>query len=341
LRATNAKPTLSAVSDLNECSTQNISGAFHPAWWLPGAHLQTLWPALLRRAPAPALRRERVELPDGDFIDVDWAGERGPIVVVLHGLGGSSDSHYARGILRAVVRQGWRGAVLHFRGCSGEPNRLPRSYHAGETGDLRTFLAMLRRREPHTPLAAVGYSLGGNVLLKWLGEQGAAAVIQAAVAVSVPYDLGDAARRLSQGFSRVYERYLLRSLQLTIVRKRARLPLPWERKDIAAITSLREFDDRITAPLHGFRDADDYYARATCRPHLANIAAATLLIHAADDPFMSPTVVPAGRELSRATKLELSPHGGHVGFIAGERWAPHYWLETRIPAFFAAHFHED
>jgi predicted alpha/beta-fold hydrolase len=218
---------------------------------------------------------------------------------------------------------------------------LPRSYHAGETGDLHAFLAMLRRREPHTPLAAVGYSLGGNVLLKWLGEQGGNAPVEAAAAVSVPYDLSDAARRLRQGFSRVYERYLLSSLQAALMQKRARLPLPWERDEIASITSLREFDDRITAPLHGFRDANDYYARATCRPYLTTVAVPTLLIHAADDPFMSPTVVPAGRELSRATLLELSPHGGHVGFIAGERWAPHYWLETRIPAFFAAHLHDD
>lgn len=327
---------------MNGSSPKIIPGAFRPAWWLPGGHLQTLWPALLLRPiPPTAARRERLELPDGDFIDVDWVGKQGPIVVVLHGLGGSSDSHYARGILRAVALRGWRGALMHFRGCSGEPNRLPRSYHAGDTGDLDMFIASLREREPHTPLAAAGYSLGGSVLLKWLGEQGANAPVKAAVAVSVPYDLADAATRLRRGFSRVYERRLLRCLQQSFAQKCARLPLPWDGRDIASIKSLREFDERVTAPLHGFRDADDYYTRAACRPYLAGIAAPTLLIHAADDPFMSPGVVPGAKELSGSTLLELSPHGGHVGFVSGAPWAPQCWLETRIPAFFAAHFHDN
>lgn len=312
-----------------------VPAAFRPAWWLPGAHLQTMWPALTPRGLRVPIRRRRIELPDGDFIDVDWVGERGPIVVVLHGLGGSSASHYARGILRTVASRGWRGALMHFRGCSGEANRLPRGYHAGETGDLHSFIAMLRQREPRTPLAAVGYSLGGNVLLKWLGEQGAAAPVRAAVAVSVPFDLANAAARLHRGFSRVYELRLLRSLQQGVARKAARLALPWDRRTIAAIKSLREFDERITAPLHGFRDADDYYARATCRPYLSGISTPTLAIHAADDPFMSPTAVPKAREFSAAITLELASRGGHVGFVGGEPWAPRYWLETRIPAFLA------
>jgi uncharacterized protein len=325
-------------SEASASSRRIVPGAFRPAWWLPGAHLQTIWPALAPRRLGLSISRRRVELPDGDFIDVDWVGERGPIVVVLHGLGGSSASHYVRGMLRAIALRGWRAALMYFRGCSGEPNRLPRSYHAGETGDLDTFIAMLRQREPHTPLAAVGYSLGGNVVLKWLGERGAAAPLRAAVAVSVPFDLADAADRVHQGFSRVYELRMLRSLQQLMRDKATRLPLPWDGKAIAAIKSLREFDDRITAPLHGFRGAEDYYARASCRPYLSVIVTPSLVIHAADDPFMSPAVVPRERELSMAVRLELSSRGGHVGFVGGEPWAPRYWLETRIPDFLATRF---
>ena len=324
-------------TDAGVSSQRIIPAAFRPAWWLPGAHLQTMWPALASRWLKPTLRRRRVELPDGDFIDVDWVGEGGPIVVVLHGLGGASDSHYVRGMLSAIARQGWRGALMHFRGCSGEVNRLARGYHAGETGDLDTFIAMLRQNEPRTPLAVIGYSLGGNVLLKWLGERGDAAPARAAVAVSVPFDLANAAMRVHQGFSRVYELRMLRSLKAVMSLKAAQQPLPWDKKTIAAITSLREFDDRITAPLHGFRDADDYYARASCKPYLAAVATPSLVIHAADDPFMSPSVVPTARQLSAAMTLELSNHGGHVGFVGGQPWAPQYWLESRVPAFLASH----
>ncbi|MEK7322712.1 MAG: hydrolase [Pseudomonadota bacterium] len=307
--------------------------SFKPAWWLPGGHVQTLWPALLRRTISPVTRRERVELPDGDFIDVDWAGEAGPIVIVLHGLGGSLDSHYARGILRAVAARGWRGALMHFRGCGGEPNRLLRGYHAGDTGDLASFVALLRQREPHTPLTAVGYSLGGNVLLKWLGEQGDDSPLAAAAAVSVPFDLGAATARMRQGFSRIYDQRLLRCLQDALTRKSAVMDLPWDAAAIAAIATLREFDERITAPLHGFRDAEDYYDRASCRSYLPRINTPTLIVHAADDPFMPLSVVPLAHQFSATTCLELSPSGGHVGFVSGAPWAPRYWLEARIPEY--------
>jgi predicted alpha/beta-fold hydrolase len=329
---------MAGPSDMNGPSRHIVPAAFRPAWWLPGAHLQTIWPALMPRGSGLSTIRQRIELPDGDFIDVDWVGEHGPIVVVLHGLGGDSSSHYARGMLRAIAARGWRGALMYFRGCSGESNRLPRSYHAGETGDLNTFIATLRRREPQTPLAVIGYSMGGNVALKWLGEQGRAAPVRAVAAVSVPFDLANAATRVHQGFSRLYERRMLRSLQALVTRKAARMALPWDAPTIAAIASLREFDDRITAPLHGFRGADDYYARATCKPYLSGISAPTLVIHAENDPFMSSTVVPEERELSAAVTLELSPRGGHVGFVGGNPWAPHYWLETRIPDFLTTRF---
>lgn len=313
---------------------------FRPAWWLPGPHGQTLWPALFRFKPRPALRRERIELPDGDFLDLDWsAGEQGPIVLVLHGLEGSSDSGYARGLLHRVAMQGWRGVVMHFRGCSGEANRLARSYNAGDTGDLAYVVSLLQQREPATPLACVGYSLGGNALLKWLGETGTT-LPSVAVAVSVPFLLDSAAQRMSQGFSRLYQRHLLKHLRANYRRKqRARLPLPVTLKEMAKLQDFYTFDDKVTAPLHGYAGVDDYYARASCRRYLRGIRTPTLILHALDDPFMLPSVTPQAEELSDCTALELSQQGGHVGFVTGAwPWQATYWLEQRIPAFLAEHW---
>lgn len=314
--------------------------AFRPAWWLPGPHAQTLWPVLFRRRPRLALRRERLELPDGDFLDLDWTiGERGPIVLILHGLEGSSASHYARGLLAALVRHGWRGVVMHFRGCSGQPNRLARRYCAADTADLAYVADWLRRREPDTPLAAVGYSLGGNALLKWLGEAGADLPLRAAVAVSTPFLLDHTARRLQQGFSRLYQLHLLRALKggyRAKFRHRSDGPIPLA--ELAAIRDFYGFDDRITAPLHGYAGVHDYYARASCRPDLGRIRVPTLILHASDDPFMRPETAPKASELSSSVRLELSPGGGHVGFVAGPwPWRADYWLERRIPAFLAEH----
>ncbi|MDQ2695253.1 MAG: hydrolase [Pseudomonadota bacterium] len=313
------------------------NSGFQPAWWLPGPHLQTLWPALCRRLPPVGVRRERLELADGDFVDLDWSlNPAGPVVVILHGLEGSSASGYARGLLAAAVGRGWRAVVLHFRGCSGQPNRLARSYNAGDTVDLAAVVEELRRREPATPLAAVGYSLGGNVLLKWLGET-PHGPLAAAAAVSVPFVLDLAAQRLQRGFSRLYQRHLLRNLKAAYRRKfrhRGDLPLPLA--GLAGLGDFYAFDDRVTAPLHGYAGVHDYYARASCRPYLKNIRTPTLILHALDDPFMLPAVVPDAAGLSPWVTLELSRHGGHVGFVAGRLpWRPRYWLEERIPAFLA------
>lgn len=311
---------------------------FQPAWWLANPHAQTLWPVLCRRRPRLALRRERLELPDGDFLDLDWTpGDRGPIALILHGLEGSSGSHYARGLLAAIVRQGWRGAVMHFRGCGGQPNRLARSYCAGDTTDIAHVVHDLWRREPTTSLAAIGYSLGGNALLKWLGEIGGDTPLQAAVAVSVPFLLDTAARRLGQGFSRLYQFYLLRELKHTYRRKfhdRSDGPIPLV--ELAGLRDFYAFDDRVTAPLHSYAGVHDYYARASCRPYLRHIRIPTLLLHTLDDPFMLPEAIPEREELSASIRLELSPQGGHVGFVAGRwPWRAEYWLEQRIPAFLA------
>jgi hypothetical protein len=308
---------------------------FVPAWWCRGPHAQTVWARLARRAPEIRFWRERLELPDGDFIDLDWSENgNGPIVIVLHGLEGSSGSPYARGLMHAIEQRGWRGVVMHFRGCSGEPNRLARSYHSGDTGDLSCFVNTLRRREPHTPLAVVGFSLGGNVLLKWLGKAGGAAPLRSAVAVSVPYVLGCAADRLNQGFSRLYQWQLLRSLRNNVAEKRNRIKLPLRIRDLSTLRSFRDFDEHVTAPLHGFDGADHYYTVSSSRQYLKDIVVPTLLLHARDDPFMIENAIPEPDELSEAVVLELSTHGGHVGFVTGTwPWRAHYWLEERIPAY--------
>ena len=311
---------------------------FKPAWWCRGAHAQTLWPYFARRRLTVPLRRERIELADGDFVDLDWLAtdSAGPIVLILHGLEGSSRSKYALGMLQAIGARDWRGAVMHFRGCSGEPNRLSRSYHSGETLDIGELVAMLKRREPHTDIAVVGYSLGGNVLLKWLGEQGATAPVRAAAAVSVPFLLAESAARLERGFSRVYQWEFVKRLKRSVDAKRRRMALPLKIEDLSGIGSFREFDEHVTAPLHGFAGADDYYARASSRRFLKQIEIPTLILHSRDDPFMLPTTAPRPQELSASTELELYDSGGHVGFVGGDwPWRACYWLERRIPTFLA------
>lgn len=316
-----------------------VSSDFRPAWWLPGPHLQTLIPNLLHRTPPKGMQRERLELADGDFLDLVWAGPpEGPLVLVLHGLEGSVRSPYAVGIINALAATGYRVALMHFRGCSGEPNRLPRSYHSGETGDLNTVVDELRRRNPDRTLFALGYSLGGNALLKWLGEQRSNAPVSAAVAVSVPFDLSRAQRRLQQGFSRVYQWHLLNRLRRSVRTKARLMELPVAVDQLASVHSFRQFDDQVTAPLHGFRDADDYYNRCSSRQFLASITVPTLVLQAKDDPFMSPDGLPTRSELSAHVTLELSQTGGHVGFVSGNLpWRPRYWLEERIRAEFARH----
>jgi predicted alpha/beta-fold hydrolase len=305
---------------------------FRPAWWLPGPHLQTLYPTLCRRRAHPQLGRERLELADGDFIDLDWTDSNGgPVVLVLHGLEGSLASHYSGGILGALTASGYHAALMYFRGCSGEPNRLPRSYHSGETADLQAVIDHIRRRHPATPLAVIGYSLGGNVLLKWLGEQGQAAALTTAVAISVPFELDSAARRLEQGLSRIYQRYLLRKLRRAVRLKATVHPPPVSLEELSRLATFHQFDDAVTAPLHGFKGVGDYYRRSSSRQYLDRIVVPTLILQAQDDPFLPARAIPVDADLSKAVTLELSPRGGHVGFIAGRiPFAADYWLETRI-----------
>lgn len=312
-----------------------VPSTFRPAWWLSNPHAQTVWGSRLRPPSRIKLLWERLELPDGDFLDLTWSGQgKGPIVIVLHGLEGSYRSRYASGILKAIAQQNWRGVLLHFRGCSGEPNRLARSYHSGDTGDFQTVLTILHQREPTTPLAAIGYSLGGNVLLKWLGEKGKRAGLSAAVGISIPFDLARAAWRLEQGRSRIYQWSLIKSLQRSLRRKFHDQDCPFDLKALRKVRTFKEFDNLVTAPLHGFIDANDYWQRSSCRPFLHQIQIPTLLLQSIDDPFLPEDALPSIINLSSAVRLELSSKGGHVGFISGHwPWQPQYWLEQRITEF--------
>lgn len=306
---------------------------FKPAWWLPGPHLQTIWANRVRRKPAVTLVRERIELEDGDFIDLDWNDQQqGPLILILHGLEGSSDSNYAAGILRSFSQRGWSAVVMHFRGCSGEANRLARRYHAGETSDLTRIVELLRQRHPDRPLFALGYSLGGNVLLKWLGETGENNPITAALAISVPYKLADCAERLNHGFSQVYQKILLAVMKRATRQKYARRN-DIDLRIIKQQRTIRDFDNSITAPLHGFTDVEHYYGSASSYQYLNQISTPTLLLHAQNDPFMWPSTLPIENDLSDQVTLELSQYGGHVGFVSGSPFKSMYWLEQRIPEY--------
>jgi uncharacterized protein len=308
---------------------------FQAARWLADPHLQTLWPQLVRRQQAVVLRPERLELPDGDFVDLCWTRNKsGPVVAVFHGLEGSINSPYAKGIMASIQARGWRGVFMHFRGCSGESNRLDRNYHSGDTGDIAYLLETLHKRKPDTPLAAVGFSLGGNALLKYLGEYPGLNYLSAAVAVSVPFLLDVGADRLNQGVSKIYQRHLISRLQKKMKAKYRDRQAPISIDHVEKLTTFHLFDDQITAPLHGFDGVDDYYNRSSSRQFLKHIDTQTLIIHSIDDPFMTPAAIPREDELAQQVCLELSDRGGHVGFIGGKYpWQASYWLEQRIPEF--------
>jgi predicted alpha/beta-fold hydrolase len=316
-----------------------IQSAFRPAWWLPGPHLQTLFPSLFRRRRPPPLTRERLELPDGDFLDLEWTSRTpGSMVLILHGLEGSLESHYTGSMLAALAREGYNACLMYLRGCSGEPNRLPYSYHSGKTEDLDFVVRTILEHLPGIPLAIIGFSLGGNILLKWLGEQGEAAQIRTAVAISVPFDLNQAALQLEQGLSRIYQHHLVKKLHGS-ARKKARFhPLPWPVERLSELGTFRRFDNEVTAPLNGFRDVDDYYTRASSKQYLKAIQVPTLLIQASDDPFLPATALPQNDDLSPAVTLELSRRGGHVGFVSGNNpMRPQYWLEQRVIRHLGSH----
>jgi predicted alpha/beta-fold hydrolase len=318
---------------------------FRPARWLRNRHLQTIYPSLpIPGVPRPPLVRETLELPDGDVTAVDWltnaprTSETSPLLVVLHGLESSAQSSYARQLLHAASRHGWRASVLHFRDCGDYRNRLPRRYHAGETDDLRYFLRKLKTEGHRGPLLAAGFSLGGNVLLKYLGENGDDTPLVAAAAISVPLKLRSSAEALTKGFSRIYQRYLINRMKRSVRRKfnRHTAAFDWDRGMRA--TTFAEFDDAVTAPLHGFASKDDYYDRCSSVSFLGTIARPTLILNALDDPFMAPDIFPDETSLSEFVTLEISENGGHVGFIhGGTPWRPQFYVPQRIIDFLEPH----
>jgi hypothetical protein len=310
--------------------------------WLPGGHAQTIWPLLIK-GPLPRYRRERWDTPDSDFIDLDWiSGKPGaPCVALFHGLEGSSRSHYARRLMHAVEARGWHGVVVHFRGCSGEPNRLPRAYHSGDSQEIDWVVRRLHARR-YPALFLAGVSLGGNAMLKWLAEQGVPArlLVGAAVAVSAPLDLAAANTALSSGFNLVYAKHFLRTLIPAALEKERRFPGRIDVRRAIASRTLRDFDDAVTAPLHGFHGADDYYARSSAGPLLPDVLTPTLLLNAANDPFLPRAALPLQEALPPAVTLEVTEHGGHVGFVHGAPPGRIDWLAQRILGHFDVHLPE-
>jgi predicted alpha/beta-fold hydrolase len=317
--------------------------AFVPAWWIPGPHAQTLWGKLFRRVPRLALRHERWDTPDGDFVSLHRLEVPGATtrLVLLHGLEGGPQSHYVPGVLDEARRRGWHADLLVFRSCGREPNRARRFYHSGETGDLAFVVDRLVAEHPGETLFLGGVSLGGNVLLKFLGERGDAVpgAVRAAVAVSVPFDLGRGSRHISRGFSRVYERHFLRTLRRKALAKLAHYPDLCDPRRLAAVRSMLDFDDAVTAPVHGFASADDYYERSSALRFLAGIRRPTLLLSAEDDPFLPAAVLDEVRHVAADTPsldVEFTRRGGHVGFIGGRvPWRPLYYAEWRMVDFLA------
>lgn len=317
-----------------------VTSKFKPAWWLKNPHLQTMYSFFLHPKPKLCVRIERLELPDRDFVDLVWLDEGlpidAPVIILLHGLCGSGNSKHIRTQMFLYQQMGWRSVVLQCRGVSSEPNRILHSYHAGDTKDLNHFLQVLAEREPLTKKGIIGISLGGNVLLKWLGEIGHQDLITVAVAVSTPFQLNTVADRMNRGFSRVYRNFLLRNLRSYFMRKLQSNPNEALYQAVKSSHCFWTFDENVTAPWCGFDGVHSYYHESSSRAYLHKIATPTLILHAVDDPFMIPEAVPTLAELSPSVTLELSEYGGHLGFVSGNiPGKPEYWLDKRIPDFFA------
>jgi uncharacterized protein len=318
--------------------------------WLPNRHAQTIVPSLFARRPAVSFRRERWDTPDGDFIDLDWVEHDGqsaasqppaadaPLFVLFHGLEGSSASHYAASLMAAARDYGWHGVVPHFRSCSGTLNRLPRFYHLADSNEVDWVLRRLRAAH-RGPVVAAGVSLGGNVLLRWLGErrEDAASVVAAAAAISTPIDVHAGGRALSQGFGLVYTRSFLKTLKQKADQKLVQFPGLFDRDAMLASRTMYEFDNVVTAPLHGFRNTDDYWSSATTRPLLPHIQVPTLVLNARNDPFLPAEALPSRHEVSAAVELDQPRHGGHAGFMTGPFPGRIDWLSRRVFGYLERH----
>ena len=298
--------------------------------------MQTIWPRLFHRSDAASFDRERVALDDGDFIDLDWfegVGNENKLVVLIHGLSGSSSSHYIKRVGEYLSEQDYGVVVYNLRGATG-PNRLPRAYHSGDTMDLQFILDYLNARMPSYRLFAVGFSLGGNILLKWLAENPQQNLLNKSVAVSVPFDLSTVAHQLNKGRSKIYKWILLSGLRKFLRSKEEILKDKIDLEAAYAAKTFHEYDGIVTAPLSGFKDVHDYYSQSSSGQYLKNIRSETLIIHAKDDPFTTAEIIPKSHQVSDRVTLAISDYGGHVGFVSrGKFNKVEYWLPKRIVRF--------
>ena len=319
---------------------------FSPGFGLRNRHTQTLYSSLFRKLPPLKIEIETFSLSDGDFLECHWHNQPQnnstvPIIILFHGLAGSFKSPYIQGLMSEAKRNNFATVLMHFRGCSGKENSLPRSYHSGDSGDALSWINELSSRYPNSKLFGVGYSLGGNMLLKLLGEKGENSPLNAAVSVSAPLQLDICADAMNRGFSKFYQHILLKDLNLSLEQKFEKHDMKKlidiKKEDVKNLKTFWEFDEAYTAPVHGFMSAQDYYTKCSSKQFLKNIQTPTLIIHSKDDPFMTQEIIPSKEELSEAITLELSSNGGHVGFIGGTFFKPEFWLEKRVVSFFKAY----
>ncbi|WP_404341980.1 hydrolase [Pseudoalteromonas mariniglutinosa] len=313
---------------------------FKPAWWMRNRHLQTIMPRFFRPFHSTGYQLTQLETPDGDFLELAWStpeNNQAPLAIVLHGLEGNINSFYAKGMMKKLKQHGFAVVLMHFRNCSTEVNRLARAYHSGETEDLNFFVNYLKNKFPSRVLFAVGFSLGGNVLAKYLGEQNQQCPLTGAAVVSAPFELSASCQVIRKSLGKIYQKYLLDRMKKSMHRKLPQIEqqINLTPKQLMAIDDLWQFDNQLTAPLHGFSNAEDYYQQASAKPYLKTIATPTLIVHAKDDPMLSIKAVPTRQDVSEHVTLRISEQGGHVGFISGSNpFKPVYWLEKIVPEYF-------
>ena len=314
---------------------------FTPSFGLQNKHIQTVYSSIFRKFPEIHFQKEIFKLSDGDFLEPYYLlseKKNAPFVILFHGLAGSYKSPYIQGMMQTLHTLGFNSVVMHFRGCATQENDLPRSYHSGDTQDAKEFIQHIKQRFQPTKLYAIGYSLGANMLLKLLAEYQNNSPFTKAVAVSAPMKLDLCANQMQKGFSKFYQFLLLKDLKKSLQQKYKKFNmealLPLQQKDIPKLKTFWEFDNSYTAPIHGFASAQEYYRKSSSFGYLKQIATPTLLIHAQDDPFMTPEVIPSKDNISAYIELEILNYGGHVGFISGSLFKPEYWLEKRIVHYF-------
>ena len=314
---------------------------FKPTYFLKDSHIQTIYPAIFTKFQNLEVEVEEFKLDDGDFVECVWLNRptkdaKKPIVTLFHGLAGGFKSHYIQRVMQALGKEGFSVVLMHFRGCGTKPNTLARSYHSGESDDAKQWLGELKKRYPNSKLHAVGYSLGGNMLLKLLSETD---ILTSAIAISAPMKLEICADKMNSGFSKLYQYYLMKNLKKDLLKKYKLHDMVSligiDEKDVKNLKTFWEFDDAYTAPIHGFKDAKDYYEKSSSHQFLKKIKTKTLILNALDDPFMTPQVLPTEDEISNSVECEYYPFGGHVGFVSGSVFKPRYWLEERIINYFS------